>query len=207
MRGDADWWDRADQGPLLFPDHRSGWRAKAEGRHRRALAGWFLIRRRVSYGAGPILADSDGKSAVEPWTVAQVLLGQLRPPIVTAVRGRYSGADYYCVVDFAVDAVPGSLFGSVADQRRPGFELSNWLSTYRQRYAPARCAVTQIRWDETLAGVGDLRLSRHFPGALDAGFERPICRATAAVGTSITADESSKPLRCHAHSVRRATCS
>jgi hypothetical protein len=52
-RGDAGGRDTADLGPLLFPDLRSGWRAKAEGR-RRALVGHFLIRRKVGDSAGPI---------------------------------------------------------------------------------------------------------------------------------------------------------
>ena len=162
-------------GTLLFPNHRSGGSAKAGGRHRRALAGQFLIRRKLGTGAGSIPSDADGNSTVEPWTALQLLLGRVPFSIATAVRGRYNGAGYYRVVDFAVDAVPGSLLESVADQRPANFESSNWLSTNQQDHEVATSVVTEVRWNETLENLGDLRLNRHCLRALDAAFEPPIC--------------------------------
>lgn len=189
LRGDAGGRGTADLGPLLLADHRSKWHGRAGGRHGRALAGHFLIRRKVGESAGPIPSDAESNSAVEPSTAAQTCLGQLRPSIATAVRGRFSGAGYR-VVDFAVaadDADPGSLLESVPDQRPPESELSSWLSTDQQHHQIAICAVAEVRRDETHEDVGGVPLNRHTLGALDAASERPIFRAIAMGGTSITA--------------------
>jgi hypothetical protein len=79
------------------------------------------------------------------------------------VPGFDNGFGYYCVVD----AVPGSSLESISEERRPGLELSNWLSRDRQHHEIATCAATEVRWGETLEDVWDVPLNHHRLRALD----------------------------------------